>query len=193
MRLPEVERGDTLRHRMMIATISRLSRMRLPDAARVAFYRNDFAGPTIGAWTQRTMRGTSAWSVSERELIAATVATWNTCPFCIGAHSAIAIRGIDKAVVEAVLTDYRTAPISDRLKAALIFVEKMTRTPDKLTADDAQTALQARVSIDELQDAAAVASLFAIITRYANALDFDIPSLTEFDKAAGLLLRRGYA
>ncbi|HEY5222693.1 MAG TPA: carboxymuconolactone decarboxylase family protein [Microbacteriaceae bacterium] len=178
---------------MMIATISRLSGMRLPDAARVAFYRQDFAGPAIGVWTQRAMRGPSAWSVSERELVAATVATWNRCPFCIGAHSAVAVRGMDKAVVDAVLANYRTAPISDKLKAALVFVEKMTRTPDDLTVDDARTALNAGVTIDELRDAAAVASLFAIVTRYANALDFDIPSRTDFDKAAGMLLRRGYA
>lgn len=192
MRLREVERGDTLRHRMLIAGISRLSGMRLPDAARVSFYRQDFAGPSLGAWTQRTMRGPSAWSVSERELIAATVATWNACPFCIGAHGAIAVRGMDTAVVDAVLTDYRTAPISDKLNTALVFVEKLTRTPDDLTANDARTALNAGVTIDELRDAAAVASLFAMITRYANALDFDIPTATDFDKAAGMLLRRGY-
>lgn len=193
MRLPEVERGDTLRHRMLIAMISRLSGLRLPDAARVAFYRNDFAGPTLGTWTQRTMRGPSGWSVSERELMAASVATWNSCGFCIGAHGAVAVRGMDKDVVDAALSDYRTAPISDKLKAALAFIEKLTRTPDDVTADDARDALRAGVSLDELRDAAAVAALFATVTRYANALDFVIPSPADFDKAAGMLLRRGYA
>ncbi|MEO7015860.1 MAG: hypothetical protein ABI130_01165 [Leifsonia sp.] len=193
MRLPEVERGDTLRHRMLIATISRLSGMRLPDAARVAFYRQDFAGPAIGAWTQRTMRGPSNWSVSERELMAAMVATWNACPFCIGAHSAVAIRGMEKAVVDAVLANYRTAPIPDELKAALTFIEKMTIAPDDLSADDARSALEAGVTMDQLTDAAAVAALFAMVTRYANALGFDIPNHKDFDKGAGMLLRRGYA
>lgn len=193
MRLPEVERGDTLRNRMLIAMISRLSGTRLPDAARVAFYRQDFAGPAIGAWTQKTMRGPSGWSVSERELMAATVATWNTCPFCVGAHSAVAVRGLDKSVVAAVLADYRTAPIPTRLRAALAFLEKLTTTPDALTAADARAALGAGITRHELEDVAAVGSLFAIVTRYANALDFDIPSPADFDKAAGMLLRRGYA
>ena len=192
MRLPEVERGDTLRHRMLIATISRMSGLRLPDAARVAFYRNDFVGPALGAWTQRTMRGPSGWSVSERELMAASVAKWNSCPFCIGAHSAVAVHGMDRDVVNAALADYRTAPISKKLKAALAFIETVTRTPDDVTADDARDALRTGISLDELQDAAAVAALFAIVTRYANALDFDIPSPADFDKAAGMLLRRGY-
>ncbi|MGO4533442.1 carboxymuconolactone decarboxylase family protein [Leifsonia sp. 2MCAF36] len=119
---------------MLIATISRLSGMRLPDAARVAFYRQDFAGPTIGAWTQRAMRGPSTWSVSERELMAAMVATWNMCPFCVGAHSAVAIRGMPKAVVDDALADFRAAPISDKLKAALAFIEKLTMAPEELTA-----------------------------------------------------------
>ena len=193
MRLPEVERGDTLRHRMLIATISRMTGLRLPDAARVAFYRNDFAGPALGAWTQRVMRGASGWSVSERELMAACVAAWNRCPFCIGAHSAVAVRGMNRDVVDAVLVDYRSAPISERLKAALEFIEKVTKAPDEVTAADARPAMRNGISRDELEDAAAIAALFAIVTRYANALDFDIPSPSDFDKAAGTLLRRGYA
>lgn len=192
MRLPEIERGDTFRHRMLIATISRMSGMRLPDAARVAFYRNDFAGPALGAWTQHTMRGPSGWSVSERELMAALVATWNSCPFCIGAHSAVAVHGIDKDVIDAVLSNFRSAPVSGKFKAALSFIEKLTRNPDEITANDAREAINSGVSIDELRDAAAVAALFAIITRYANALDFDIPSPSDFSKASGMLLRRGY-
>ncbi|MGN6200674.1 carboxymuconolactone decarboxylase family protein [Humibacter sp.] len=193
MRLPEIDRGDTLGHRTLIAMISRLTGIRLPDAARVAFYHRDFAGPALGAWTQRAMRGESGWSVYERELMAAAVASWNSCPFCIGAHGAIAVRGIDRGVVDAVLNDYRTAPVSDRLKAALTFIEKVTRTPDDVTAADARAALESGLSIDDLRDASAVASVFNVITRYANALAFQIPSSDEFDKAAGMLLKRGYS
>lgn len=193
MRLPEIERGDSLRHRALIAMISRVAGLRLPDAARVAFYHQDFAGPALGAWTQKAMRGPSGWSVPERELMAAAVASWNACPFCVGAHGAVAVTGIDRDIVNAVVSDYRSAPVSDRLRAALVFLEKLTRTPDDLTADDARTALDAGISVDELRDAAAVASIFNIIARYANALDFDIPTTEEFDKAAEMLLKRGYS
>jgi uncharacterized peroxidase-related enzyme len=193
MRLPEIERGDSLRHRALIAMISRVAGLRLPDAARVAFYHQDFAGPVLGAWTQKAMRGPSGWSVPERELMAAAVASWNACPFCVGAHGAVAVTGIDRDIVNAVVSDYRSAPVSDRLRAALVFLEKLTRTPDDVTADDARTALDAGISVDELRDAAAVASIFNIIARYANALDFDIPTTEEFDKAAEMLLKRGYS
>ncbi|MGC5172072.1 carboxymuconolactone decarboxylase family protein [Microbacterium sp. DT81.1] len=193
MRLPEVERGDTVGHRLLIRMISLFAGYRLPDAARVAFYDQKFVGRALGAWTQRAMRGPSGWSVSERELMAAMVASWNTCPFCVGAHRAIAVKGMDDAVVTAVLADYRTAPISGRLRAALVFLETMTAHPDDLSALDARAALGAGLTRQDLEDAAAVAALFNIIARNANALDFEIPSSQDFAKAAGMLLKRGYA
>ena len=193
MRLAEVERGDTVGHRLLIQAISRFAGYRLPDAARVAFYDQKFAGPALGRWTQKAMRGPSSWSVSERELMAALVASWNTCPFCIGAHRAIAIKGMDAAVADTALADYRTAPISERLLAAITFLERMTKDPDGLTVDDAREALSRGISADELRDVAAVGAVFNIITRNANALDYAILSSEEFGRAAGMLLRRGYS
>jgi hypothetical protein len=57
MRLSEIDRGDTLANRLLIRFISLVSGMRLPDAARVAFYHKSFFGVPMGAWTQAAMRG----------------------------------------------------------------------------------------------------------------------------------------
>lgn len=193
MRLAEVERGDSFRNRTLIRVISLALGARLPDAARVAFYHKDFVGSPLGAWTQAAMRGPSEWSVSERELMAAMVASWNSCPFCVGAHRAIAVRGMDKTVADACLADYRTAPIPDRLRATLAVLETLTTRPDDLHTEDIRAALSTGVTRQQLTDAAAVAAIFNIITRYANALDFTIPTEAEFDKAAGMMLKRGYS
>jgi uncharacterized peroxidase-related enzyme len=193
MRLGEVERGDSVRHRLLIALISRIARFRLPDAARVAFYDRRFAGPALGEWTQWAMRGPSAWTVPERELMAAAVASWNACPFCVGAHGAIAVHGMDRAVVEAVLEDYLSAPIPTRLRSALAFLETLTREPDALAAADVLVAVSDGLTVEELRDVAAVGAVFNIVTRYANALDFEIPSPADFDAGAAMLLRRGYS
>lgn len=192
MRLPEIDRGDSFFNRLLIGFISFVARMRLPDAARVAFYHKDFSAP-IGKWTHVAMRGPSAWSISERELMAAMVAKWNSCPFCLGAHGAVAAKGIERSLVDTVLADYRTAPISGGLKAAMQFLEIMTLRPAALTAEDARAVLDAGVSPEALQDAAAVATTFNIVTRYANALAFALPTADEFDRAATMLLKRGYA
>ena len=191
MRLGEVERGDSLASRWLIRFISTVSRMRLPDAARVAFYHRDFGRP-LGTWTQAAMRGPSTWTIAERELMAAMVAKWNSCNFCLGAHRAVAVKRLPAAVVASTLAEYRTAPIPSGLKAALAFLEKMTLRPSDLTQEDARAVLSAGVTAEALTDAIAVASLFNIITRYADALDFAIPTADEFDRAGDMLLKRGY-
>jgi uncharacterized peroxidase-related enzyme len=192
MRLTEIDRGDNFGSRLLINMISMVSGMRLPDAARVAFYHKDFMAGVLGAWTHPTMRGPSPWSIAERELMAAMVAHWNACPFCVGAHGAIAAKGMPRATVDAALAGYQGAPLTPQLKATLGFLEKLTKTPDAVTGADAKTVLDAGVTPEALTDATAVASIFAIITRYANALQFAIPTDVEFDKAADMLLKRGY-
>ena len=192
MRLPEIDRGDGFTNRLLIGFISLVSGMRLPDAARVAFYHKSFFGAPMGAWTQAAMRGPSPWSVGERELMAAMVAKWNSCAFCVGAHGAVAAKTMERPLVDAVLTDFRSAPISKALKGALAFLEIMTLRPMELSAEHAKAALRSDVTAAALKDAMAVGALFNIITRYADALDFAMPSPKEFDRAAGMLLKRGY-
>src|ERR1700692_2286909 len=119
MRLPEIERGDGFANRLLIRFISMVSGMRLPDAARVAFYHKDFFGAPMGAWTQAAMRGPSSWSVAERELMACMVAKWNACAFCEGAHGAIAAKEMRRPVIDEATSDFRRAKISENLKSAL--------------------------------------------------------------------------
>jgi len=193
MRLPEIDRGDSFGNRLLIRFISMVSRMRLPDAARVAFYHKDFFSAPMGAWTQSAMRGPSSWSIGERELMAAMIAKWNSCAFCVGAHGAVAAKTMERQLVDAVLADFRSAPISAPLKGTLAFLETMTLRPMELSAEHAREALRAGTTSDALKEAAAVATLFSIIARYADALDFAMPSASELDRAAGMLLKRGYA
>ena len=193
MRLPEIDRGDGFANWLFIGFISLVSGMRLPDAARVALYHKKFFGRPMGAWTQAAMRGPSTWSVGERELMAAMIAKWNSCPFCLGAHAAVAAKTMERSLVDAVLADYRSAPISEHLQSALAFLEIMTQRPGDLSSGHATAILRAGVPAEGLADAIAVGTLFNIITRYANALAFVVPSGKEFDRAAGMLLKRGYA
>jgi uncharacterized peroxidase-related enzyme len=193
MRLTEVECGDGIVNRLLISFIFMVSRMRLPDAARVAFYHKDFFGRPMGAWTQAVMRGPSPWSVAERELMACMIAKWNACVFCVGAHGAIAAKEMQRPLVDDATSDFRKAAISERLKSALAFLEIMTLRPTELKAEHAAAALSAGLSRQALTDAIAVGALFNIVTRYADALDFAMPTPDEFDRAASMLLKRGYA
>jgi uncharacterized peroxidase-related enzyme len=167
--------------------------MRLPDAARVIWYHSEFFGRPMAAWTQAAMRGKSSWSVGERELMAAMVAKWNSCAFCVGAHGAVASKALTPSLVGTALEDFEHASLADGLRATLIFLRALTLRPDEITVEDVTPVLLAGVSCEALVDALAVASLFNITTRYADALDFAMPTDDEFKRAAGMLLKRGYA
>ncbi len=192
MRLNEIERGDSFGNRLLISFISLVSGMRLPDAARVAFYHKAFFSGAMGHWTQTAMRGPSDWKISERELMAAMVAKWNSCAFCVGAHGAIAAKEMPPSLISDALENFRTAKLSPRLQATLVFLEKLTLRPTEVSAADAATTLRAGVTARALEDAIAVAAIFNIVTRYADALSFAIPTQAEFDRAGDMLLKRGY-
>jgi uncharacterized peroxidase-related enzyme len=193
MRLREVERGDRLVWRLLIWCISLVSGMRLPDAARIVLYHRQFFGDPMSRWTHMAMRGASDWTVGERELMAAMTAKWNACEFCVGAHGAVAARVLGRPVVDAALRDVQLAELPARLPATLAFLEVLTRTPDTLTAEDARTVLRQGITPQALEDAIAVAALFNVIGRCADALDYEVPGDTDFDRAAKRLLAQGYA
>jgi alkylhydroperoxidase family enzyme len=96
-------------------------------------------------------------------------------------------------LTQAVLDDWRTAPIDDKLRATLGFLEKVTLAPDEVTPADADVPRRAGVSDAALIDAVYVCTIFNVIDRISDALDFAIPSEEEFSRPAKILLKRGYA
>jgi uncharacterized peroxidase-related enzyme len=193
MRLHQVERGDTFSTRLLFNFISFVSGIRLPDAARIVMYDKDFYGEPMVTWTHPTMRGVSKWSVGERELMAAMTAKWNDCAFCIAAHSAIAALVLDKSVVQAALTNFREASLPDKVKAALVFLEKLALRPGEVSVEDARLLAAAGLSREEIQDAMAVMTLFVITVRCADTFNFALLNDRELEKSAKRMLAQGYA
>lgn len=190
MRLEVLDRGHRLRTKVLLALIRVVSRQPVVDAVKLAFYRPDFYGG--GDLTHEAMRGPSAWSVGDRELMAAFVSKVNECPFCVAAHSATS--GLwydDDAKVTATLTDLETAPIEEPLRATLRLLGKLTQE-HSIDADDVRTVLAAGVSPRQIEDALAVCLAFNITDRLANAFDFDIATPAAMNAGARHLLTRGY-
>ena len=192
MRLNILNNGYTFGTKVLFAFIQLVSRRRVPDAARLVYYRPDFYGTPMGALTQLVMRGPSAWSVGDRELMAAFVSKMNACAFCIGAHTATAAMAYqDKAKVQAVLSDLETAPIEEPLRATLRLLGKLTRE-HAVTADDMRAVLAAGVAREQIEDALAVSFAFNTTDRLADAFGFFVPGPNAFEAGAKVLLRRGY-
>ncbi|MEM7468922.1 MAG: hypothetical protein AAF387_18815 [Pseudomonadota bacterium] len=101
--------------------------------------------------------------------------------------------GLDEALVNAVLEDWRTAPVSDRQRAILGYLEKLTLTPTELTEEDIAPLREAGLSDRAVEEAAFVAFNFSVMDRLADAFDFYIPTDTEQQATGSFLYKRGYA
>jgi uncharacterized peroxidase-related enzyme len=192
MRLEILDSHYSLGTKALFAVIRMFSRQPVPDAARLVFYRPDFYGAAMKEFTHTAMRGPSAWSIGDRELMAAVVSRVNQCAFCIGAHTATAAGAYhDGAKVAAVLADLETAPIEEPLRATLRMLCKLTRE-GVVTADDMREVLAAGASRQQVEDALAVCCSFNTTNRLADAFGFSIPDPGAFEAGAKILLWRGY-
>ena len=192
MRLEVLNRGYGPGTKMLFAVIRLVSRHPVPDAAKLVFYRPDFYGARAKEFTHEAMRGPSAWSVGDRELMAAYVSQANECAFCIGAHTATARQAYqDGPRVTAVLADLDSAPIEEPLRATLRMLGKLT-AEGKLGAEDMRQVLSAGVSRQQVQDALAVCVAFNTTDRLADAFGFEVLSPEGFEAGAKYLLKRGY-
>ena len=192
MRLEVLNRGYGPGTKLLFAVIRLVSRHPVPDAAKLVFYRPDFYGARAKEFTHEAMRGPSAWSVGDRELMAAYVSQANECAFCIGAHTATARQAYqDGPKVTAVLADLDSAPIEEPLRATLRMLGKLT-AEGKLGAEDMRQVLSAGVSRQQVQDALAVCVAFNTTDRLADAFGFEVLSPDGFEAGAKYLLKRGY-
>jgi len=192
VRLEILNSGYSRGTRFLFAVIRLFSGYPVPDAARLLFYRPGFYGSQAKKFAHEAMRGPSAWSVADRELMAAFVSKVNECAFCIEAHTATASRAYqDSARVQAVLTDLETAPVEEGLRATLRVLGKLTRE-GQVSAEDMGEVLSAGVSRQQVEDALAVCAAFNTTNRVADAFGFELLSPGGFEAGAKFLLNRGY-
>jgi uncharacterized peroxidase-related enzyme len=192
MRLEILNSGYPFGAKVLFRFIRLVSGSSLPDAARLGFYRPDFYGKLMNAFTHESMRGWSRWSVGDRELMAAYVSKLNECRFCISAHTETSSEAYhDRGKVAAVLADLETAPVGEPLRSTLRMIGKLTRQHEVSVAD-MRSVLDAGASASQIEDALAVCFAFNATNRLADAFGFEMLSKEGFEAGAKYLLRRGY-
>ena len=192
MRLAILDSGHSYGTKALFALIRTVSRQPVLDVIKLVKYRADFYGGPMQGVTHEAMRGPSAWSVADRELMAAFVAKTNQCEFCTKAHAAVAQRAYgDRKTVSALLSDLDTAAIDKPLRATLLMLGKLMRE-HAVDADDMRAVLAAGVSRQQIEDALAVCFSFNVISRLADAFGFFVPGPDVFEAGAKYLLARGY-
>ncbi|GAA4487525.1 carboxymuconolactone decarboxylase family protein [Actinoallomurus oryzae] len=159
----------------------------LPDAAGVLDVMKAFpeASAPLVDYHEVVLRGPSALTVGERELIAAYVSGLNACHYCRGVHGAVAEAfGVEEGVLTALLADVESAPVRDELKPLFAYVRKLTLTPSRMAPADADAVFAAGWEEKALFDAVSVCALFNFMNRLVEGLGVKAPDDAYFAVAA---------
>ncbi len=139
---------------------------------------------------------TTDLSSRDRELIATFVSSRNSCFFCQTSHGAAAahLAGNDPELVDAVCRDYRTAEISEKLKALLAIAEAVQVNGKRVTPELVADAREHGASDLEIHDTVLIAAAFCMYNRYVDGLGTWQPREPEMYRAMGKqMAERGYA
>jgi uncharacterized peroxidase-related enzyme len=142
---------------------------------------------------EEVMRADSALTPGERELIAAYVSALNECRYCRGAHSAAAEAfGTDPDLLNALVTDLGSAPVSARMRTLLGYLRTLTLEPARLSDADAGVVFASGWDERALHDAVMVCALFNCMNRIVEGLG--IKASPEYLRMSGGRLHDlGYA
>jgi uncharacterized peroxidase-related enzyme len=149
----------------------------------------------LNALAEALLRGPSSLTPAERELIATSVSAGNECKFCCNVHATTTrhLLGKDAKLMDQVLLDVGSAPISKKLLALLVIAEKVRQDGRTVTEED--VAIARRVGADDkaIHDTILIAAAFCMFNRYVDGLATwapDDPSIYEVSGAK--LATQGY-
>jgi uncharacterized peroxidase-related enzyme len=116
--------------------------------------------------------GDEGFTSGDRELVASFVSSRNACYFCQTSHGAAAahLYNGDTSIVEAVCKDFRSAPITEKLKALLAIAEQV-QVDGKRAAKETVEKARAEGATDlEIHDTVLIAAAFCMYNRYVDGL-----------------------
>ncbi len=153
----------------------------VPGIRSLVMFRPE-SGQHLYSLAQVLLRGESPLSEAERELIAAYVSSRNGCMFCMSSHAAASryLFKDKKQIVDFVLNDYQSAPISDKLKALLNIAGKVQRNGKEVLPEDVEEARRHGAVDRDIHDTVLIAATFSMFNRYVDGL----ASLTPTDPKA---------
>jgi alkylhydroperoxidase family enzyme len=95
-------------------------------------------------------------------------------------------------LVQAVLDDYRTAPIDDRDKALFAFIEKMNEQSNRIGSEDVEGLKAAGWSEEAIYDAITVCALFRFYNAWIDATGVHDMPAAAYAMTAKRLATQGY-
>jgi uncharacterized peroxidase-related enzyme len=113
-----------------------------------------------------------------KELVAAHVASLNTCEYCISSHRYLAkLRGASTEQVEAV-DRYEDGPFTEKERAGFRYADKL-HTSAHAIDDAAYAAVKRHFSDKEIIELTAIAAAFEFFPRFVSALEVPVTPIPE--------------
>lgn len=131
-------------------------------------------GAVLMSLGETFLRGKSELSDAQKEILFAYGSALNSCDFCHISHKYTAAElGVDEAAFELLLISIDDAPIDEKLKPLLRYVQKLTRTPSRMTAADVAAVRAAGWSEDALFDAICICAFNNLMNRVVDAVGIE--------------------
>ena len=126
----------------------------------------------LSGLAEALLRGPSSLTSAERELIAASVSAGNECYFCTQSHAAAArVHYGDRCqIVDQVLADAATAPVTPKMKALLAIADKVRRDGRLVQTADIERARAEGADDKAIHDTVLIAAAFCMFNRYVDGL-----------------------
>jgi uncharacterized peroxidase-related enzyme len=157
-------------------------------------FRPETAAP-LGHLAEVLLRGDNTLERGERELIAAYVSSLNDCHFCMSSHAAFAALQLPDGwdVVDGVLHDPASAPVSDKMRGLLAIAGEVQRSGRAVTPETIAAAREAGATDVEIHDAVLIAAAFCMFNRYVDGLGtFAPPDRADYVPMAEQIVASGY-
>jgi uncharacterized peroxidase-related enzyme len=122
------------------------------------------------AYHDALMEKPGGLSKAEREMIVVATSAVNRCHYCVVAHGAILrIRAKNPLIADQVAVNYLKADLTSRHKAMLDFAVKVAERSHEIDEADYAALERAGFAAEDSWDIAAIAAMFAMSNRLANA------------------------
>jgi len=154
----------------------------LPGIRGLMAYRPETEAP-LNALAEVLLRSdNNTLSRGERELIATYVSFLNDCFFCQNVHGALAgyYLDCDIASIDGIKANFKTAVLSDKMKALLDIAGSVQKGGKRVTEDQISEARENGATDTEIHDTVLIAAAFCMFNRYVDGLATWAPQNRQF-------------
>ena len=166
----------------------------LPGIRSLMAFSPETAAP-MGELANLLLRTNEGLTMAERELIATYVSHLNDCFYCQHSHGAIVTCYLNygNELVNQVVKDLDTAPVSDKLKALLHIAGSAQKGGKYVTTEQIATAKQSGATDKDIHDTVLITAAFCMFNRYVDGLASNTPSdLSSYPLRARQIAENGY-